>query len=108
MDREIIKIAVSVQAKTAIERICQRYGMTQIELASRCYIWFAEQEEVVQAAVLGILPDAVAADVARMVLKRLADAPKDGVASPASTEPVVPAPLSAEAQRKVKPRRTSR
>lgn len=72
-ERQIIKIAVNSKAKQAIESMCERYGMSQIELASRLYQWAAEQEEVVQAAVLGILPDDVAPDVARLVLTRLAE-----------------------------------
>jgi hypothetical protein len=71
-EREIIKIAVTSEAKAAIEAVGERYGMSQIELASRLYTWLAGQDEVVQAAVLGILPEAVAPDVARLVLERLA------------------------------------
>jgi hypothetical protein len=72
-ERDIIKIAITPQAKRAIEAVCERYGMSQIELASRLYTWLADQDEVLQAAVLGILPDSVAPDVAEMVLQRMAD-----------------------------------
>ncbi len=85
MDREIIKIAVTPEAKQAIERVCARYGMTQIELASRLYTWLAEADEVTQAAVLGILPDTVASDVARLVLQRMAAEGNQTQAGPAST-----------------------
>lgn len=76
-ERQIIKIAVSPKAKQAIEAMCERYGMSQIELAGRLYQWAAEQEEVVQAAILGILPDDVAPDIARLVLRRLAEGEAD-------------------------------
>ncbi len=72
-ERDIIKIAVTPAAKQVIETVGERYGMTQIELASRLYLWLAEQDEVVQASVLGILPESVAADVAKLVLARMAE-----------------------------------
>ncbi|MBI1368962.1 MAG: hypothetical protein GC162_09950 [Planctomycetes bacterium] len=71
-EREIIKIAVSPKAKAAIESMCQRYGMSQVELASRLYLWLSEQDELIQTAVLGILPESVAPDIAAMVLRKLA------------------------------------
>jgi len=72
-DRDIIKIAISPKSKQAIDDTCDRYGMSQIELASRLYTWFADQDEVLQAAVLGILPKDVEADVARMALERVVE-----------------------------------
>lgn len=71
-DREIIKVAVSTDAKRAIDQVAERYGMSQIELASRVYRWFADQEEVVQAAILDILPRSIAPQVAKMALEQLA------------------------------------
>ena len=72
-EREIIKIAISTEAKIAIDQACDRYGMSQIEMASRFYMWFAEQDEVLQAAILGILPKTVEVDVANLILERIAD-----------------------------------
>lgn len=72
-EREIIKIAVTPEAKAAIETAGERYGMSQIELASRAYTWFSEQDEVVQTAILGLLPDELAPDVARLALRRIAE-----------------------------------
>jgi hypothetical protein len=97
MDREIIKIAVSPEAKQAIERVCARYGMTQIELASRLYTWLAGADEVTQAAVLGILPDTVASDIARLILQRMATEPRQDV-SPAAGESAGAIPLTKAAK----------
>ncbi|QNN21197.1 hypothetical protein HED60_02550 [Planctomycetales bacterium ZRK34] len=72
-ERDIIKIAVTPQAKAAIEAVCRRYGMSQVEMASRLYTWFAQQDEVLQTAVLDILPRAVRPDVAELMLRRLAE-----------------------------------
>ncbi len=71
--RDIIKIAVEHSAKQSIDEACRRYGMSQIELASRVYRWFAEQDETIQAAILDILPEDVAPDIARLLLERLAE-----------------------------------
>lgn len=84
-EREIIKIAVTPEAKRAIDASAARYGMSQIEMASRVYRWFSEQDEMVQATILDILPRSVAADVARIVLEQLAerdDDPKSGDSKP--------------------------
>lgn len=70
--RQIIKIAVSPAAKQAIESVCDRYGMSQIEMASRLYTWFADQDEPTQAAVLDLLPKKLAPDIAHLVLEQLA------------------------------------
>jgi hypothetical protein len=74
-DRHIIKIAITPGAKDSVDRTCERYGMTQIELASRVYDWFAQQDEGVQAAILGILPSSLAPDIARMVMKQVSSSP---------------------------------
>jgi len=71
-DRDIIKIAISPKSKQAIDDTCDRYGMSQIELASRLYLWFAEQDEVLQAGILSILPTEFEADIARMTLENIA------------------------------------
>ncbi len=70
--REIIKIAVEPEAKRSIDLAAQRYGMSQIELASRVYQWFATQDETVQVAILDLLPRGIRSDVAKMLLERIA------------------------------------
>ena len=71
-ERQIIKIAVTHEAKDAIEQVSDRYGMSQIELASRLYRWFGDQPEEIQATILDLLPHSVAPDVAKLVLQKLA------------------------------------
>jgi hypothetical protein len=85
-ERQIIKIAVTNDAKDAIEQVADRYGMSQIEMASRLYRWFAEQNEEIQATILDLLPRSVAPDVARLVLKKMAaQKPKAAKRAAAST-----------------------
>lgn len=71
--RDIIKIAVEPDAKRSIDLAAQRYGMSQIELASRVYQWFAYQDEAVQVSILDLLPRGIRSDVARLLLERMAD-----------------------------------
>lgn len=71
-EREIIRVAITPQAKAAIDALSQRFGMSQIELASRIYNWFGTQDEVLQAAVLKLLPESMEPDILRLALQRLA------------------------------------
>jgi hypothetical protein len=45
--------------------------MTQIAATSRIIEWFTTQSDVVQAAILGLYPQDIRAEVAKMILKRL-------------------------------------
>ena len=112
-ERDIIKIAVTPAAKSAIEAVCRRYGMSQVEMASRLYTWFAQQDEVLQTAVLDILPRAVRPDVAELMLQRLAGESEQGsggvIRSSSSPSPVTPGtPGSAPTTRPAKAARTTR
>lgn len=100
-EREVIKIAVSPEAKQAIEAMCQRYGMSQIELASRLYTWLADQEEVVQAAVLGLLPEDLAPEIAELALRRMAEREGEGEAGPGAKKAAKPAKKPVHATRRV-------
>lgn len=71
-ERQQLKIFVRPSAKADVERVCERYGMTQQEMCSRVYEWFADQEEVVQATVLGLLPRGHEADIASAILDHAA------------------------------------
>lgn len=61
-----VRINLSPEGKTAVDAVCDRYGMSQQEVASRVYVWFADQDEMVQASILGVLPiglETAAADI---------------------------------------------
>jgi hypothetical protein len=70
--RVIMRIELFPQAKDHLTDLCNRLGMTQVAATSRLVEWFCEQQDVVQAAVLGLYPEDIRADVAAMVLKRMA------------------------------------
>lgn len=61
-----VRVNLTAESKAGVDRVCDRFGMAHQEVASRVYSWFAEQDEIVQASILGVLPDAVqehAADI---------------------------------------------
>jgi hypothetical protein len=46
--------------------------MTQVAATSRVIEWFTAQTDVVQAAILGLYPKDIRAEVAEMILKKMA------------------------------------
>ena len=67
-----MRIELIPSAKSSLEEMCERRGMTKVSTTSRLIEWFAEQNDVVQATVLGLYPEGVHADVPTMILKRMA------------------------------------
>lgn len=64
--RDQVRLNITEETNAVLDRLCDRYGMTKQEMATRIYKWFAEQDEIVQASALGLLPGSVeghAADV---------------------------------------------
>lgn len=76
--RVIMRIELYPEAKDKLADMCDRLGMTQVAATSRLVEWFTSQSDVVQAAVLGLYPDDIAAEVATMILKRMAAEKKKG------------------------------
>ena len=70
--RVIMRIEILPNAKDCLNGMSDRLGITQVAAASRLVEWFAEQTDVVQAAVLGLYPDDIRAEVPAMLLKRMA------------------------------------
>jgi hypothetical protein len=69
--RILMRIELLPQAKEELEEFCDRLGMTQIAATSRIIEWFTTQSDVVQAAILGLYPQDIRAEVAKMILKRM-------------------------------------
>jgi hypothetical protein len=70
--RVIMRIELHPHAKQGLTSFCDRLGMTQIAATSRIIEWFTTQSDVVQAAILGLYPHDIRAEVAEMILKRMA------------------------------------
>lgn len=75
--RAVIRLQLEVSAKQALDKLCERRGMTQIAVLSRMVRWFVTQDEVVQASILGLMSEATLGDIAQVLLKRIATT-KDG------------------------------
>jgi hypothetical protein len=74
--RVIMRIELYPEAKDALMDMCDRLGMTQVAATSRIIEFFTTQNEVVQAAVLGLYPKDIRAEIAEMILKKLASEKK--------------------------------
>jgi len=70
--RVIMRIELNPNAKKGLMELCDRLGMTQIATTSRIIEWFTTQPDVIQAAILGLYPQDIRADIAEIILKRLA------------------------------------
>jgi hypothetical protein len=70
--RVIMRIELYPQAKHGLTSLCDRLGMTQVAATSRIIEWFTAQNDVVQAAILGLYPKDIRSEVAEMILKKMA------------------------------------
>ena len=71
--RFIMRIELTGSAKQKLATLSDRHGMTQVAMMSRVVEWFASQNELIQSAVLGRYPGEIEGDVAKLILKRMAD-----------------------------------
>ena len=71
--RIIVRIELTPKARDRLDESRHRAGMTQLSMLSRLVEWFADQPQVVQSAIMGHLPIDIEDDVAKLVLKHLAD-----------------------------------
>jgi hypothetical protein len=70
--RVIMRIELYPEAKQGLTDLCERLGMTQVAATSRVIEWFTTQSDVVQAAILGLYPRDIRAELAEMILKKMA------------------------------------
>lgn len=70
--RAVFRIQLTNEAKKRLLEISDKLGITQIAVTSKLTEWFALQPDVVQAAILGLYPDAIKQDVAQIIIKAMA------------------------------------
>ena len=58
-------------AEQVVGKIAARTGMREDEIASRIFKWIGEQDEVVQAVILGQIPDAIRPNVWKLILESM-------------------------------------
>ena len=69
----IIQAVIRGSTKTQLEQLCAKKSMTQIAVFSRLVDWFAEQDGTVQSLILDRLEEVDQAQIAKLVLKRIAN-----------------------------------
>lgn len=74
--RIIMRIELTPAAKESLQEFADRAGMTQFAITSRLVEWFSNQPETIQSAVLRRYPAEIEVDVAKLVLKRMAEGKK--------------------------------
>jgi hypothetical protein len=74
--RVIVRIELTPSAKTRLNGLSDKKGMTQVAMLSRLVEWFANQSDLIQAAVLGQYPVEIESDVAKLILKHMASNPR--------------------------------
>jgi hypothetical protein len=73
--RVIMRIEVVPSAADALERLADSFGMTRVAVHSRMIEWLADQPDVIQAGVLGLLPTNPPHDIVRLLLKCMSAKP---------------------------------
>jgi hypothetical protein len=71
--RFIMRIELTGPAKQKLSALSDRHGMTQVAMMSRLVEWFSSQSELIQAAAIGRYPGEIEPDIAKLILKRMAD-----------------------------------
>jgi hypothetical protein len=69
--RIIVRIELTPNAKNRLNELTDKAGMTQVAMLSRLVEWFANQSDMIQAAVLGQYPLEIQSEIARLILKRM-------------------------------------
>jgi len=70
--RVIMRVEVLPAARDGVEAVCDSLGLTHVSVNSRLVDWLAQQPDMIQASVLGLLPAGTNYDVPTMLLKRMA------------------------------------
>jgi len=74
--RVIMRIELFPEAKANLTASCDKRGMTQVAITSRVIEWLCSQNDVIQAAVLGLYPEDIRAALPAMILKNMANEKK--------------------------------
>ncbi|MCC7204259.1 MAG: hypothetical protein IT441_04215 [Phycisphaeraceae bacterium] len=70
-NRVTVRVQLESSCKKMLDELCDRRGMTQIAVMTRLVNWFVEQNELIQAAVLGQLSAQAQQELARRLLQQM-------------------------------------
>lgn len=71
--RFVMRVELTNSARGKVANLSKKLGMTQLALVSRLVDWFATQDETIQGACLGLYPERIRPDVARLLLQQMAN-----------------------------------
>jgi len=74
--RAIVRVQVSESVKRKLDTLCEKRGMTQIAVMSRLVAWLCEQNDLVQASILGQLSVKTQAELAQELLQGITNKPQ--------------------------------
>ncbi len=75
-DLENLRIRLHAAAKQRLDALWKNKKISQQEAVEQILLWFVEQDDLLQSAILGQIGEERRREVARMVLERMArDAP---------------------------------
>lgn len=72
----MLKLYVTPEAKDAVDAMLRRWPISQQEIASRVFSWFAESDESTQAAILDLYPRGHRQDIAATILASIVAEPR--------------------------------
>lgn len=80
--RIVFRIQLTQDAKKRLLDISDQLGITQIAITSRLVEWFASQEDIIQAGILGLYPKLIERDIATLIMERMAAGKADKPKAP--------------------------
>ena len=83
-------IRISSDTKAEMNKLRERYGLGMNSIADRVLMWFSDQPEESQSAILMSLPESMQSDFAAFALQRMADRLQLDEISKESTETIKP------------------
>jgi hypothetical protein len=69
--RIIMRIELGSGAKRRFENAPDAFGMTQLAVTNKLFEWFLDQNEELQASILGLYPAGIGPDITTTLLKRI-------------------------------------
>ena len=73
--RIIVRIELTPNAKSRLNDLTDKAGMTQVAMLSRLVEWFANQSDMIQAAVLGQYPIEIQSEITSLNAGPIDDLP---------------------------------
>lgn len=88
---ENLRIRVTERTNAGLTRLSEARKISKQDAIEALLVWFLDLDEMLQAMILGQVPDTYGPDVVKLVLRRLADG-ESRVREPKITSSGLPAP----------------